>query len=54
MRLGLELGGTNFKLGLITENAEVDKIQMFKADEFFGSKNFLNDLEKKVDFFFRD
>ncbi len=51
MRLGLELGGTNFKLGLITEDAKIDKIQMFKADEFFGSNNLLDDLQKKVDLF---
>ena len=51
MRLGLELGGTNFKLGLITEEAIVERIQVLKSDEFFSAKNLLKSLEKKVDLF---
>ena len=51
MRLGLELGGTNFKLGLINEEAIVERIQVLKSDEFFSAKNLLKSLEKKVDLF---
>ena len=51
MRLGLELGGTNFKLGLISEDGKVNKIQLIRTDDFLVSKDFIGEIKKKVDSF---
>ena len=51
MRLGLELGGTNFKLGLITEEGKLKKIELIKINKLFSSKDFIAEIEKRVDLF---
>ena len=51
MRLGLEFGGTNFKLGLMKENGYVMKLELIQAKKLFQSNNIIKEIKNKIDLF---
>tara|TARA_S200000501_G_scaffold180959_1_gene170397 strand:+ start:5237 stop:6148 length:912 start_codon:yes stop_codon:yes gene_type:complete len=51
VRLGLEFGGTNFKLGLMKENGYVMKLELIQAKKLFQSNNIIKEIKNKIDLF---
>ena len=44
MRLGVDIGGTNLKLGLISNDGKVEKYKVHRVDDLLLASNFFDEL----------